>query len=834
MLTDSDLAQLLAALEGGLPRDALAATLRAAVYGGRVAMRVALEAAQASIEIDSTQIDAGPRPSLASLPGAPAPAPGAAETPRDFEQRYALGEELGRGGAGRVVEAHDRLFGRSVAVKILLGRDPGPMRRFITEARTTARLDHPGVVPVHDLGLLPDGTPCFVMKRVQGRSLKTILSGLEGGDPAIQAAFGRYRLLRILIGVGQAVDFAHAHGVVHRDLKPDNIMVGDFGEVLVMDWGVAKVLGEVPADPPLNLPVVESQGTLAGSIIGTPGYMPPEQARGEHSRIDGRADVWALGAILHEVLTGRRPFQSEGGVLGVLVATSSRDVPPASQTAPHREIPSDLEEICARALARDPTRRYPTAGALCEDIELYLTGTRELERRTAEADRLVTDGEESIWYLGMLRDELALLQERLGQEPALTGQEPLAHKRTRWSAEDRCTALEAEQRQAFGWAEARLARAIELAPGHVRARGLLADLHWRRYREARAAQDPVAADEHLKAVARARPDDPRLREPVMLRLHTEPSGALVLLSRVVEQDRVLVRIAERSLEHTPVATPVPTGRSTLEIRVPGRRPVLLPVMAWQGDALDLSVAVPTNGALGPDFVFVPGGEYVRGTDPEAILPRPAGLVYVPPFAIGRYPVMCGEYFEFLNSMPRDEALRHAPRSLEDGLLVAPGSQGWRVPCLDNDGDQWEPAWPIFNVSYEDAEAFARWRSARDNARYRLPTEDEWEKAARGTDGRVFPWGDHFDPTFCRMRTSIPGDLLPRPVGSFPTDTSPYGVVDMAGGVREWVDGWIEPGLRSARGGAFNHYAFLCRAASRFGYGPKSTIVGLGFRLVKDL
>ena len=822
MLTDADLTALLAAVEEGLSRDALTAALRAAVYGGRDALRVALEASHAvSLQTDATLIG-----------GAEADGDGGLVAgDRTFERRYTLGDELGRGGAGRVVLASDQLFGRSVAIKLLLSRDPGPLRRFVTEARTTARLDHPGVVPVHDFGLLPDGTPGFAMKRVAGRSLKSILAGLASGDAATRAAFSRYRLLRILIAVGQAVDYAHAHGVVHRDLKPDNIMVGDFGEVLVMDWGVAKVLGESLAGE-LALPSGPVHGTLMGAIIGTPGYMPPEQARGEHDRIDGRADVWALGAILYEILTGQRPFERENGVLAVLVATSSRDVPPAGSVA--AEIPSDLEEICARALAREVQHRHPTAGDFCADIEAYLTGTRELERRAAEADRLVTDGEESVWYLGMLRDEHAQLRQRLAEQPALTGQEPLPQKRERWAAEDRATALVGEQRQAFGWAEARLMQAIELVPSHTRARALLADLHWRRYREARAVHDPVEADEHLKAVARARPDDPRLHEPIVLRLSTTPPAAEVVLSRVVEQDRVLVRVAERSLGPTPISTAIPTGRSTLEIRVPGRRPVLLPLQAWQGDTLDFTVAAPTEAELGPDFVFVPGGSYVCGTDPEAILPRPAGRIDVPPFAIGRFPVMCGEYFEFLNSLPRAEALRHAPRSAEDGVLVAPGPQGWRFPCIDVDGDPWQPDWPIFNVSYEDAEAYAHWRSAREGVRYRLPTEDQWEKAARGTDGRTFPWGDHFDPTFCRMRTSVPGDLLPRAVGSYPIDCSPYGVMDLAGGVREWVDGFIEPGLRSARGGAFNHYAFLCRAASRFGYGPKSTIVGLGFRLVKEL
>ena len=752
-----------------------------------------------------------------------------------FGQRYLPGAELGRGGVGRVVEAEDRLFGRHVALKLLLAREPASVRRFVAEARTTARLEHPNVVPVHDFGLLPDGAPCFAMKRVQGRALKAILQDLAANEPAVRAAFGRYRLLRILISVGQAAEFAHSRGVVHRDLKPDNIMVGDYGEVLVMDWGVAKVLAVAEEARATDLPAVGAHVTLAGSIIGTPGYMAPEQARGENDRIDGRADVWSLGAMLYEILTGRRPFQSELSTLAVLVATSARDVPPARQAAPDREIPSDLEEICARALARDPAHRYLTAGAFCEDIELYLTGTRERERRLAEADRLVADGEESLWYLSMLRDELGTLRARLAEQPALTGQEPLSHKRVQWSAEDRCMALEAEQRQTFGWAEARLLQAVELAPDHTRARSLLADMHWGRYRTARAGHDLLVAEEHLKAVARVRPNDPRLREPVSLMLVTHPPGAEVLLCRVVEQDRVLVRVAERALGHTPLAeVHLPTGRSSLEIRLPDRRPVRVPLMAWQGDASTLAVALPTDAELGADFQFVPGGHYVRGIDPEAILARPSGLVDVGPFAIARFPTTCAEYFDFLNDVPRDEALRRAPRSSDQGVLVAPGLTGWRAPCADVDGDEWDPTWPVFNISYEDAEAYAAWRSARDGAHYRLPTEDEWEKAARGTDGRIFPWGDHFDPTFCRMRTSLPGDLLPKPVGSFPTDTSPYGVQDLAGGVREWVDGWIEKGLRSARGGAFNHYAFLCRAASRFGYSPRATIAGLGFRLVKVL
>ncbi|MEZ4467956.1 MAG: SUMF1/EgtB/PvdO family nonheme iron enzyme [bacterium] len=252
-----------------------------------------------------------------------------------------------------------------------------------------------------------------------------------------------------------------------------------------------------------------------------------------------------------------------------------------------------------------------------------------------------------------------------------------------------------------------------------------------------------------------------------LTLTTWPPGARSCCCQVVEQDRVLVSTAERTwggrrwspCPSRPGAAPSRSGPRG------GDRGVI-PVMAWQGDTSGLSVRIPTEEELGADFAFVAGGHYVRGTDPEAILARPSGLVQVAPFAIARHPVTCGEYFEFLNDLNREDALRHAPRAPGQGVIVPPGPTGWAAPTRDVDGDVWDPRWPVFNISYEDAEAYAAWRSRRDGVAYRLPTEDEWEKAARGADGRIFPWGDHFDPTFCRMRTSVPGDL-PRPVGSYP-------------------------------------------------------------------
>ncbi len=261
---------------------------------------------------------------------------------------YEIVEAIGRGGMGTVYRALDRKLDREVALKVVqLPEGAGEnVDRLLREARVLARLEHPGIVPVHDAGLLPDGRAYYAMKRVRGRRLDEYARTLA--LPERLRAFER---------ICEAVAFAHAHGVIHRDLKPENVMVGPFGEVLVMDWGVAKTLTASPrkpspprpSSPDPSLPPTPGEegwggeGTAHGTILGTPGYMAPEQERGEVERIDERTDVYALGAILRFLLAGE--------------AT-----------------PRPLEAIRGRAMAAEPEARYPNVDDLAADLGRYLAG----------------------------------------------------------------------------------------------------------------------------------------------------------------------------------------------------------------------------------------------------------------------------------------------------------------------------------------------------------------------------------------------------------------------------------------------------------------------------
>ena len=268
----------------------------------------------------------------------------AADSPDLTGTRYRLVDKLGQGGMGGVYCVEDTELERKVALKVISVPDPDGTwtARLLQEARIIARLEHPGIVPVHDAGLLPDGRPYYTMKLVQGKRL----------DEHVESVPSLSDRLRLFLRICDPVAFAHAHGVLHRDLKPANIMIGPFGEVLVMDWGLSKVLGPSPSkDIPIDRadadPSAESRASLTGHgrIIGTPGYMSPEQVHGDDS-LDQRADIYSLGAILQFLTT-------------------------AEYSGP---IAKPLSAIRMCAMAENPDARFRTVSDLATDVAHFLDG----------------------------------------------------------------------------------------------------------------------------------------------------------------------------------------------------------------------------------------------------------------------------------------------------------------------------------------------------------------------------------------------------------------------------------------------------------------------------
>ncbi|MCC6619731.1 MAG: protein kinase [Deltaproteobacteria bacterium] len=297
--------------------------------------------------------------------------------------RYRIDGEIGRGGFGTVWAARDPQLGRVVALKQLhadIALREDTRRRFVEEARVAARLEHPGVVPVYELGEAA-GAPFFAMKLVKGKTLADVIVEVHGVDGARTAgrrdALGEARLLEAFVAVARTMAFAHAKGVIHRDLKPQNVILGDYGETVILDWGLAKSLDEREAARRAAAAGLVSESdsgmTQAGAILGTPAYMAPEQARGEIDRLDRRSDVFSLGAMLYEVLTGRLPFPRPSAIDMMADIASSHPVEVRPRELVKR-LPRALEAICLKALEKDAARRYADAGALAADLARHLAG----------------------------------------------------------------------------------------------------------------------------------------------------------------------------------------------------------------------------------------------------------------------------------------------------------------------------------------------------------------------------------------------------------------------------------------------------------------------------
>jgi len=309
--------------------------------------------------------------------------------PQVSDQLYQTGTEIARGGMGRIVAAEDLRLGRKVALKELIDPASDQATRFQREALITARLQHPGIVPVYEAGRWPTGEPFFAMKLVAGKPLDQVIAAAGTLDE-------RLALMPRLAAACDAIAYAHSQRVIHRDLKPGNILIGDFGETVVIDWGLAKDLDAVespdsanraPRRPSQKLMSPKSTAsstlTVAGAVMGTPAYMAPEQARGE--QVDQRADVFALGAMLYHVLAGVPPYNARTATDVIAAAALGKVVPLADR---QKHAPRDLVAIVSRAMAPLPADRYPDAGVFAEELRRFMTGRLVDAHRYTAAQRL--------------------------------------------------------------------------------------------------------------------------------------------------------------------------------------------------------------------------------------------------------------------------------------------------------------------------------------------------------------------------------------------------------------------------------------------------------------
>lgn len=315
-----------------------------------------------------------------------------------FALRYVASDLLGEGGMGEVRLARDARIGREVAMKVVRpgqGSRSDMRSRFLREARVQGQLEHPAIVPVYDLGARPDGAAFFTMKRVRGQTLEEILDDLRSNNATTENEFSRRKLLSAFGSVCLAIDFAHARGVVHRDLKPGNIMLGGFGEVYVLDWGLAKIQNDPNPlsgrdSETVDAPMSIRGQTEAGAVMGTPGYMAPEQL--VTTEIDARADVYALGAILFEIVVGK-PLHNKPKLAQILDSTLTGPETRVSLVAPNADIPPELEAIWTKAVALKAQDRFESARDLNDEIERFLDGDRDHEQRKKMAADHVQRGE---------------------------------------------------------------------------------------------------------------------------------------------------------------------------------------------------------------------------------------------------------------------------------------------------------------------------------------------------------------------------------------------------------------------------------------------------------
>ncbi len=732
---------------------------------------------------------------------------------------------LGAGGMGEVRSVYDRQLGRNLAMKIAhanLLKSPRVLARFVEEAQVQAQLQHPGIVSVHELGETSEGLPYFTMTEVKGRNLSEVMSSWA----ALERSVRTRKSVDLFQKVCDAVGFAHSRGVIHRDLKPQNVMVGDSGEVLVVDWGLAKVLGRsdyyAESD---QLDLVETDRsragdklTTVGAVTGTKAYMSPEQLLGDLDKIDARSDVYSLGLMLFEILCGH-PLDSPKGEAPEPNGLTTMEIPwPQPESGcesgaglAEKGLPVDLVAACSTAISLDACDRQSSAAELSEQISSWLDGERRRDRALDLVERAKNKGPERQDLLSSAQTLRAEASELLS---SIESWRSSIDKAEGWSLEDRAIELERQAAVVDLQIDELLHSALTHCHDLIEAHEVLAHRYRLQHESvALERQERGRIEALLRRHALMLPDDNSARVDHLsyllghgsVTLFTDPPEANVTLYRYEVQERRLEESLIREFGSRAIQSEsLPMGSYMCRVDHPDREEVKYPILisrktGWDGVAPggleSQPVYLPKRGELSAGDVYVPAGWFTAGGDPEVESSTSRRRVWVNSFVAKKFQVTNSQYIEFLDDLVQQgreaEALLCAPR-LRGSTIDTQGAQIYHYESgrfslqRDSDGDMWEPDWPVVMVDWFGANAYAAWLSEKEGLTWRLPHHLEWEKAARGVDCRFYPWGDFFDPSWANMADSHEGRIVLSVVDSYAVDCSVYGVRGMAGNVCDWT------------------------------------------------
>ncbi len=746
-----------------------------------------------------------------------------------LDARYQLERRLGQGGMGVVFQARHIFLKTSHAIKVILpdlvGNDPMLVTRFRQEALAAAAIRHPNIIAVTDFGVVRGTMPFLVMEFVKGKSLQELLAE-EGPMPPRRA-------LELMNAIGAGVSAAHRQNIVHRDLKPLNIMTQDNMSaaegVKILDFGLAKIKsGELLGS------FVQAKTT---GLMGSPFYMAPEQWSDEEP--DSRADVYSLGIILYQMLAGDVPFK---GTAIPSIMRKHLTLPPPSFQSIGVEIDPAIEAVVRHALEKDVAARTPSVGEFLIELRNAVNATPDTAakpRDTAQLDpnrTLVsplsgtnpeaepgqqTNVHEPRQSFPEFGNQTAVAED--GQTGKVTGAD--AYK-SEQEARDRAAreelAREAEARREAEDAAARTRKAEEDRLRKEREEKEERDRLQREQFE-RVARQASDLEERLARLSTSLPPAAGAVDPEATQLHR--SGVPAAGIRGAERgQRLHVDIPQKPRNTLLYAMGAVVALLFLAGAITAYVMTRSDPIVTDPDRPSPSPSAPPQ-TFNADLVEIPGGSFQMGRNEGPVQERPAHSVTVKTFFLDRNEIVNGEYAEFVR-----ETNGAAPSHWPGGKPVFG-----------------QEKWPVVNVSTDDAKKFAAWRSKRDGVTYRLPTEEEWEYAARsGDQNYLYPWGHGWQANHAVMQ-----EAFPKAVGSFPEGKNRWGVLDLIGNVWEWTsttiafypgnrDGELPPEYRKwivKRGGSFlsdpNDQTNPITATYR-DFAPGSTKhATIGFRLARS-